>query len=107
MDHFEKELLRNEILHADETTVQVPREDGKRAESKSYMWLYRTSQSVAHQVVLYEYASTRSKKIPLKRLESYKGYLHTDGWARCKTPPQKRRGKEPQKGIQTSSFRLR
>lgn len=80
MDHFEKELLRNEILHADETTVQVLREDGKRAESKSYMWLYRTSQSVAHQVVLYEYASTRSKKIPLKRLESYKGYLHTDGY---------------------------
>ena len=24
--------------------------------------------------------STRSKKIPLKRLESYKGYLHTDGY---------------------------
>ena len=30
-----------------------------------------------------------------------------DQWARCKTRQQKRRGKEPQRGIQTSSFRLR
>jgi len=30
-------------LHADETTLQVLREPGKAAQSKSYMWLYRTS----------------------------------------------------------------
>ncbi|MFA1643860.1 transposase, partial [Chryseomicrobium imtechense] len=43
---FYEELYRRirqeEVLHADETTLQVLEEPGKKAESKSYMWLYRT-----------------------------------------------------------------
>ena len=38
-------------------------------------------------------------------LSLLKNFLTTR--ARCKTRQQKRRGKEPQRGIQTSSFRLR
>ena len=41
-EKLKERLVREEILHADETTVQVLHEDGKTAESKSYMWLYRT-----------------------------------------------------------------
>ena len=37
-----KELLQREVLHADETVVQVLKENGKTAQSKSYMWVYRT-----------------------------------------------------------------
>lgn len=36
-------LLKETVLHADETTLQVLHEDGKKAQTKSYMWLYRTS----------------------------------------------------------------
>ena len=36
------ELLKNETLHADETTVQVLREPGRKAVAESFMWLYRT-----------------------------------------------------------------
>lgn len=35
-----KELLQREVLHADETTVQVLKEKGKAPTTKSYMWLY-------------------------------------------------------------------
>jgi transposase len=36
-------FLESEVAHADETTVQVLHEPGKSAQSKSYMWVYRTS----------------------------------------------------------------
>jgi len=35
-------ILTQDILHADETTLQVLHEPNKSAQSKSYMWLYRT-----------------------------------------------------------------
>ena len=38
-----EELLKREVLHADETTLQVLHEPGKKPESESFMWLYRTS----------------------------------------------------------------
>ena len=41
-DLLHRELLKRDVLHADETTLQVLHEPGKTAESKSYMWLYRT-----------------------------------------------------------------
>ncbi len=37
-----RDLLRREVLHADETTLQVLHEPGKKPQSESYMWLYRT-----------------------------------------------------------------
>ena len=36
------ELLKQGVLHSDETTIQVLQEPGRKAENKSYMWLYRT-----------------------------------------------------------------
>src|SRR5690606_16701210 len=41
-EKMKQKLLEHEVLHADETTVQVIKEPGKAAQSKSYMWLYRT-----------------------------------------------------------------
>lgn len=39
---LKQRLLDREVLHVDETTVQVLKEDGKKPETKSYMWVYRT-----------------------------------------------------------------
>ena len=78
---LQKELLKNEVLHADETTVQVLREDGKPAQSKSYMWLYRTSGDAKKPVVLYDYKDSRSAAHPAKFLKGFSGFLHTDGYA--------------------------
>ena len=41
-DAMHAELLKRQVLHADETVVQVLREKGKAPQSKSYMWGYRT-----------------------------------------------------------------
>lgn len=74
-------LLEQEILHADETTVQVLREPGKAAQSKSYMWLYRSGRDMPRPIVLYEYQPSRKASHPEAFLKDFKGYLHTDGYS--------------------------
>jgi hypothetical protein len=50
---MKRRLCEHEVLHGDETTLQVLKEPGKAAQSKSYMWLYRTSGEAKHQIVIY------------------------------------------------------
>lgn len=77
---LKRTLLEQEILHADETTLQVLKEPGRAAETQSYMWLYRTG-SQGPPIVLYEYQQTRSGEHPRNFLKGFKGYLHADGYA--------------------------
>ena len=76
-----KELLKRDVLHGDETTLQVLHEPGKAPQSESYMWLYRTSGDTDKPIVLYEYQPGRGAKHPKEFLEGFNGYLHTDGYA--------------------------
>lgn len=80
-EHLHEELLNREVLHADETTLQVLHEPGKKAQSESYMWLYRTSGDTDKPIVLYEYCPGRSANYPKAFLQGFHGYLHTDGYA--------------------------
>lgn len=79
-DRMHEQLIKRDILHADETTLQVLREPGRNAESKSYMWLYRTGRD-GPPIVLYDYQTTRASKHPVSFLTGFKGYLHTDGYS--------------------------
>ena len=47
-DRLHEQLLEKDLLHADETTLQVLNEPGRAAETKSYMWLYRAKGWPAH-----------------------------------------------------------
>ena len=80
-EQLHKELLNADVLHADETTLQVLHEPGKKPQSESYMWLYRTGGDADKPIVLYEYQPGRGAKHPQEFLAGYKGYLHTDGYA--------------------------
>jgi transposase len=71
-------LLSRDYLGMDETTVQVLKEEGKKAISKSYMWV-RYAAGVSP-IVLYDYAPTRAGQVPLELLEGFKGYLQVDGY---------------------------
>ncbi len=77
---MKKQLCKCEVIHADETVLQVLQELGKSANTNSSMWLYRSSGSY-NPIVLYEYQPTRSSAHPKRFLEGYTGYLHTDGYA--------------------------
>jgi len=75
------ELLSNDILHADETTLQVIKEKGRTAAQKSYMWMYHTGRDAEKHVALFEYQQTREGKHPQNFLTGYAGFLHVDGYA--------------------------
>ena len=77
---MKRRLCEHEVLHADETVLQVLKEPGKTAQSKSYMWLYRTSGEAKHQIVLYDYQPNRKHTHPEEFLKGFLGFLHTDGY---------------------------
>jgi len=79
-DRMHEHLLKRDILHADETTLQVLREPGRAAQTQSYLWLYRTGRD-GPAIVLYDYQTTRASKHPRRFLSGFKGYLHVDGYA--------------------------
>jgi len=74
-------LLMHEVLHADETVVQVLNEPGKSPTSDSYMWLYRTSGDTEQHIILFEYQPSRGGIHPKQFLLGFKGLLHVDGYA--------------------------
>lgn len=78
-DRMHTHLLARDILHADETTVQVLKEPGRSAEATSYMWLYRTGREEPA-IVLYDYQKTRGGEHPKSFLSGFRGYLHVDGY---------------------------
>jgi transposase len=76
---MKEKLLDRDILHADETPLQVLQEEGRRPQQTSYMWLYRSGRD-GPPIVLYEYQETREGKHPRNFLEEYAGFLHVDGY---------------------------
>lgn len=72
-------MLGYDVLHMDETTVQVLKEPGKAAESKSYMWVQRGGPP-RQPIILFDYDPSRSHGVPLRLLEGYTGYLQVDGF---------------------------
>lgn len=73
-----EQLLGADIVQADETTVQVLREPGRAAQTKSYLWLYRSGTSPP--IVLYDYQPTRAGAHPRAYLGGFDGYLQTDSY---------------------------
>lgn len=72
-------LLGYDIMQMDETTVQVLKEPGRPAQSKSYLWVQRGGPP-DKAVVLYDYDPSRSGAVPKRLLSGYEGYLQTDGY---------------------------
>jgi transposase len=72
-------LLAYDILQMDETTVQVLKEPGKSAQSKSYLWVQRGGPP-EHPLILYDYDPSRGQAVPKRLLEGYQGFLQTDGY---------------------------
>lgn len=90
-DELHKRLVRETVLHADETTVQVLQEPGKDASSKSYMWLYRTGGDTEYPIVLYDYRPNRKPENAKEFLQGFAGWVHTDGYQGYHTLPEQKR----------------
>ena len=80
-DYLKKCMLKRFFLMADETPTQVLKEPDKRAESKSYMWLFRTGEDGGVPIILYKYSPTRAGDTPYNFLDGFAGYLMCDGYS--------------------------
>jgi transposase len=81
IQYMRMKLLERDIIHCDETPIQVLKEDGKKPQTKSYMWLYRTGNDGEAPIILYDYRSSRNDDNPVEYLKGFTGYLHTDGYS--------------------------
>ena len=80
---LKEKLLKQPAIMADETTVQVLKEEGREATATSYMWLYRNA-SHSQPVIIYEYQKGRGSEHPIRFLQDYRGYLQCDGYSAYK-----------------------
>lgn len=79
-DYFHRKLLKRGFAMADETRVQVLNKEGRKAQSQSFMWLFRSGEDGLPVLILYGYSPTRSGSQAKEFLDSYSGYLETDGY---------------------------
>ena len=79
--HMKQQLLTQSVIHADETVVQVLKEDGKPATSESRMWVYTSGERSETPVRIFEYQPDRSGKRPESFLKGFTGCLVTDGYS--------------------------
>lgn len=80
-EHMHKELLKRDVIHCDETPVQVLKEAGKKPQTKSYMWVYRTGNDGKVPIILYDYQPSRNGDHAATFLKTFNGYVHSDGYS--------------------------
>ena len=78
-------LLREEqnhatYLQADETRIQVLKEEGKTAQSDKWMWVTRGGPP-GRSSVLFAYDPSRAGSVPVRLLEGFSGILQADGYS--------------------------
>ena len=108
-DLFHESLISREVCHIDETTVEVIKEPGRRANQESYMWLYRTGETDKEPIVLFDYQPGRSGDYPKAFMDGFSGYYHTDGYSGYNkmAPAKDKDGKPPDKDEKPPPIRIR
>ncbi len=79
--HMKQQLLTQSVIHADESVVQVLKEDGKPAASECRTWVYASGERSEKPVQAFEYQPDRSGKRPESFLKGFAGCLVTDGYS--------------------------
>ena len=76
------EILRlSEVIHADETVIQVLREEGRKASSESRMWVYCNGKINDKSIVIFDYKQTRKGANAQEFLKGWHGYLVRDDFS--------------------------
>jgi transposase len=81
-----KQRLRSQpVVHGDETWVQVLKEDGRDAQAKSFMWVYRSGRDSEQPIVVFDYQPGPGQQHPQAFLGDYRGLLMSDGYDAWRT----------------------
>ena len=80
VQEMHKRLLVLNIIHGDETTVQVLHEEGRKPTTVSRMWVYANGKMNDYSIIIFEYQPTRGGEHPAAFLKEFHGYLICDGY---------------------------
>ena len=80
-DAFLRELLRQAVIHADETVLQVNKEPGRDATAESRIWAYASSKRADRQILYFRYEESRKGACAEKVLGGYTGVVISDGYS--------------------------
>ena len=80
-DAFLAEMLRQAVIHADETVLQVNKEPGREATAESRIWAYASSKRAERQIRYFRYEESRKGACAEKVLGGYTGVAVSDGYS--------------------------
>lgn len=78
---MKEKLLKQGVIHADETVIQVLKEEGRSPTSESRMWVYASSKRADVQIRIFEYRDSRSGDCAVEFLGDFHGILISDGFS--------------------------
>lgn len=80
LELLSREIRSGPLINIDETTVQVLKEPGRRATSKSYMWVFRGGPP-DRPALEFLYHPTREGRVASDYLADFHGFVQTDGYS--------------------------
>ena len=80
-DAFLDELLRQAVIHADETVRQVNKKPGREATAESRIWAYASSKRAERQIRYFRYEESRTGACVENALDGYTGVVISDGYS--------------------------
>lgn len=80
-DRLKEYLLDQNVIHADETVLQVLKEPGRTAEDESRFWVYTASKRSECQIRIFQYESSRKCACAEEMLKGFHGVLICDGYS--------------------------
>jgi transposase len=79
VERIRLEILAGQVIHMDETPIQVLKEKGRNAWDKSYMWVMaRGSPRCGPRAVIYSYHISRSQIVVEDLLRGFTGHVQSD-----------------------------
>jgi len=77
-EELKKQVLQSNYVQADETPHPVLDSAVKKKTHRGYLWVYRSPE---RKLVLFDYRKGRGREGPKELLETFSGFLQTDGYA--------------------------
>lgn len=89
---IQDKLREQNVLHMDETSVQVLKEPDQRAQSQSMMWVMVSTAEANETAVIYHYDPSRRGQVAKDLLEGFSGTIMVDGYEGYNAVPNTRLG---------------
>jgi transposase len=80
VDLMRLNIINHDYARADETSLQVLNEPGRKATSTSYMWVFM-NEAIEEKSIVYRYDATRKGVVAEEFLKGFQGHLQSDAYS--------------------------